>query len=239
MKASSRAKVQRILDSIMNIASLRIVDEVRAEEESKKQREEMGALFPEEARALIKLMHERQESLTETVITLLANTDDLADFRKYVPTVLDLSQESDQGLVIFRDELRTIWECGLRVSSKKRTIADRPASTPVSEKVFQILRAWNKKYPLNDPKYWLISYQTRTFLPTGNNLRAIVANIWFNKRNLFNRCSNPDCRQFFIAKRADQKYCLDENCLKYGGRIRAYKHWKQKKSKRSTKKGGR
>src|SRR5262252_3567711 len=181
MKASSRAKVQRLMDVVRGFAFRGTTDAKQVQREFQQVQAQLDALTQEEAYTLIQSISEVEEAQTAAYIALLANT----------------------------------------------------------ESIGVIVGAWIKRYPLDDARFWLVNHPSRSFIPLSKNTRAIAANIWYGKRHLLNRCSNPECRQFFIAKRVDQKYCLDDDCLKYGGRVRAYKHWKEKGRKQRSKKGGR
>ncbi|HKF05415.1 MAG TPA: hypothetical protein VKB49_24060 [Candidatus Sulfotelmatobacter sp.] len=211
------------MDVVRGFAFRGTTDAKQVQREFQQVQAQLDALTQEEAYTLIQSISEVEEAQTAAYIALLANTESIADFRQALPNppVFDIAKETDAELLKFRDELRTVWE------------------GTESEKIGVIVGAWIKRYPLDDARFWLVNHPSRSFIPLSKNTRAIAANIWYGKRHLLNRCSNPECRQFFIAKRVDQKYCLDDDCLKYGGRVRAYKHWKEKGRKQRSKKGGR
>lgn len=152
---------------------------------------------------------------------MLANASDdpkeLAEFRDLCDPTYDIVRESNAELLKFRDELRKLW-----VGKPGEQIA--------------IMEQWWHRYNLDRHNgFWNVFDLLGTFYPTKRNFRATVGRICVGNLQLLARCANPECARFFVKKRRDQKFCLEEDCLRYGSRQRANKYWRGTHAKRSKK----
>lgn len=173
----------------------------------------------EEQVVLCKVLGDEIEREVSAILPFLANTGDspseIARFRSICPSYSEIADESDEEIISLRSELRTVWErqaknCG------------------------EIFAHWYVSNPFLFFQNWLILFKAKTILPTSRNFRGMAANVCAERAEYLKRCANPECQQYFIADRKDGKYCLQAECIQYGGRVRSLEHWRRSHPKASS-----
>jgi hypothetical protein len=158
-----------------------------------------------------------------SLVNLKNSPELIADFRILWDSLgCGIEDESDQNLLRFRDELRTIWEI------VEQGHLGKPISNSEEESKV-IMHQWFSR-PINDPSAWWVLPQVGKIIPLSRNLRAVAGRIVIQNHKLLARCANPKCSgRFFLKRRCDQHYCLEEDCQKYGNRKRN-KKWRAGKA---------
>jgi hypothetical protein len=157
-----------------------------------------------------------------SLVNLKNSPEAMANFRSSWDSVgYGVEDESDQDLLRFRDQLRTLWVI----------IEEDHLGKPSNDQQKQaaIMKEWFSR-PFNDPSAWWVLPQVGKIIALSRNLRAVAGRILIQKHRLLARCANPQCSgRFFVKRRCDQCYCLEEECLKYGNRERN-KKWRVRKA---------
>ena len=151
-----------------------------------------------------------------TAFCNLINEDQIPEFRA---EWFD-EEITDEQLLKTGEELRQIWPALVS------------GTVPESDPVF----SWWEAKPYDGPG-WLIFPFTMRVVPISNVRAQLALALVENWRKLA-ICANPQCGRYYVARRTDQKYCLDEGCLKYGNRIRAKRHYWDKVTKPAQQKKG-
>jgi hypothetical protein len=156
--------------------------------------------------------------------------EELRRFRALIPPVYDIASEPDIELIDLRNELRDFWDA----VEIERGPTGQTGKFGNNKKVARSLYKWWNRYPL-DSEGWWIDWQTGRFFPTQKNFRGTIARILLNKRRRLASCVN--CKQYFIKRRDDQKYCLSVACLRQANNQRQQKFQGTKKSAHKKRKG--
>lgn len=156
---------------------------------------------------LAEIMEEMIVDNAVPIVVELANLADtseaIADFKRiWHASEHGLGGSSDQELLRFRDQLRTIWECVEHHSQGK------PIDTRVTQPIFQ---EWFSP-KLDDVNAWQVIHNAGRFFPKPENIRALAGRIVIHNSTFLARCSVEKCRRFFIKKRKSQILCLSEDC---------------------------
>jgi hypothetical protein len=176
-----------------------------------------------------KLADMREASILKKVVPVLlslVNLEDsseaVAEFRSlWEPVVYSIADESDQDLLRFRDQLRTLWII----------IEEDHLGKPSDDQQNQaaIMRQWFSR-SFDDKAAWWVLPEVGKIIAQPANLRALAGRFVISNHKLLGRCTNPKCTgRFFLKRRCDQCYCLEEECLKYGNRERN-KNWRTRKA---------
>src|SRR6266436_4646143 len=129
---------------------------------------------------------------------------------------------SEREILQLRDELRRIWQ---------------PTSASIAEKN-KVLEEWLEWRPSRppglfsrigfDPKAhkWQPVLQTGSLIPAFASIHGQVIQGVLEQCKHLAVCNNPECSApFFLAKRNDQKYCENDECIHYAQRKYALEWW--------------
>jgi len=153
----------------------------------------------------------------------------LEEFRRAIPPLYDIAQENDHDLLTLRAQLRSFWH----ELAKERGPSGSTGLVGDNTKVAIALHKWWKRYDLDSDGYF-IDWATGSFFPTQKNFRGLIARALVDKRRYLAQC--PNCSQYFIKKRDDQKYCLAVTCQRRANTLRQQK-FQSTHGKRSARKG--
>jgi len=147
----------------------------------------------------------------------MANTHSLKEIesiqeslRRDTGPTIELHQISGTEFLKLCEQIRVLWVD----LSKNAGKSYRPIHHHILEK-------WWNHYSLSDAKYWIVSYETRTFFPRETNFRALIATVLFENRAHMKTCAN--CDRYFFGRRHDSKYCMMPECQRAYGAARAKK----------------
>jgi hypothetical protein len=157
-----------------------------------------------------------------SLVNLEESSEAIAEFRSEWDSVgYRIEDESDQDLLRFRDQLRTLW-----VIIEKDHLG-KPSDD--QQKQAAIMKQWFS-CPFDDQAAWWVIPEVGKIIAQPANLRAVAGRFVICNHKLLGRCANPKCSgRFFVKRRYDQCYCLEEECLKYGNRERN-KKWRVRKA---------
>jgi hypothetical protein len=157
-----------------------------------------------------------------SLVNLEESSEAIAEFRRAWDSVgYRIEDESDQDLLRFRDQLRTFWVI----------IEEDHLGKPNNEQQKQaaIMKQWFSR-SFDDQGAWWVRPEVGKIIALPANLRALAGCFLIHNHKLLARCANPKCSgKFFVKRRYDQCYCLEEECLKYGNRERN-KEWRVRKA---------
>jgi hypothetical protein len=178
---------------------------------------------------LQKLWKERIEAPAMDTMLALINLgdspEDLQGFREALPIYYDIARETNEKLLMLRDELRVFWnEVSKETGPSARVFGN-------NEKVALALHNWWKAYDLASDG-WKIFWSSGDFYPTQKNFRGIVARALLSRRRYLLICLNPDCKRYFIGRKTDAKYCGDKKCGAFANNFRQQKFQKDKKRRK-------
>jgi hypothetical protein len=183
-------------------------------------------------RDLVAGLDKRDYEFAPWMLTRLVNLDgekDLESFREEIP---EFEKETDKDVLRLRDEVRAVWGKPLADGESGSQFPRNPLEKAV--------RGWfNESLDNWDRDRWLLIPELGLMRPV-NNLAGSVARAMFHWHKYCFTC--PACNgKRYVARRADQKYCLlTEECKKYGHRAAARRHYQNSvgKNRRSTRKAG-
>jgi hypothetical protein len=137
----------------------------------------------------------------------------LAEFRKlWAGSGYGIASESDQELLHFQKQLRTVWETAEQISLGRSSSRTKESGL--------ILKEWFSR-PFSDQEAWWVEPAAGKIVALPANFRAIAGRVLIYNQQRLARCSNRACRaRFFLKRRKDQIFCLEEGCLQHGNRKR-------------------
>jgi hypothetical protein len=147
-----------------------------------------------------------------SVVNLENSPAAIADFRKsWTASAFGIVGESDEDLLRFRDQLQTLW-----VVAEQQNLGKAPTTIESG----RILKEWFSR-PFSDQNAWWVEPAAAKIVALPTNFRAVAGRIVIHNQKLLATCANPACSgKFFLKRRRDQIFCLEEGCLRYGNRAR-------------------
>ncbi len=130
------------------------------------------------------------------------------------------------ALLRFCHEIRTVW----KDLDRSHTGATRKMRLSAAAR--RVLHYWCEVHPLNDPQFWRVDWENRTFFPTDHNWRPYFAFVLFEYQHLAGICKS--CGRYFRKRRTDATYCYHPDCQRYNTLQRVKKSHKKHGRRRSA-----